>query len=166
MRILHVLGVGRLPKNPEAEPMSGVSKVAMQLARVQAASGHPTTVMATDEHSWVSSWRGVRLEGAGVAHWARLHVGRKHYELSRWLPLAIRTWRQRFDIIHAHEMVRFSSLFGRLRIAHFHTDPLWDDTSASLQAPERRLPSAASSHSVFAKAWMRRGWDTMPTAYG
>jgi glycosyltransferase involved in cell wall biosynthesis len=165
MRILHILGVGRLPRDPEAEPMPGVSKVAMQLARVQAASGHDVGVMANDAHGWVSSWRGVRLEGVGVAHWARLRAGRKHYDLSKWLPLAIRTLRQRFDIIHAHEMVRFSPLFGRVRIAHFHTDPLWDDTAAALQAqlPDFRRISRSTRAQIavsgFVSRRLRHGMD-------
>jgi glycosyltransferase involved in cell wall biosynthesis len=39
-----------------------------------------------------------------------------------------------FDVVHAHGLEHFRPLAGRVRISHFHNDPLWDDRRETLQA--------------------------------
>jgi glycosyltransferase involved in cell wall biosynthesis len=106
----------------------------MELGRAQVAHGHRVVVAAADTAGWREGWHGVELRGVRALPWARLRLGRRRYDLARWLPLALEGRRGGYDIVHVHELVRFSPLGGRIRVAHFHTDPRWDDTPHSLRA--------------------------------
>lgn len=140
MKILHVVGIGKLPQHPESEPTQGVARVALEIARAQVRENREIEVVALDDHNWHRSWHGVRVTGIRIARWARLHWRQRTYDLRAWVPLAIYTRRQRFDVVHVHGLDRFRPVAGQVRVAHFHNDPLWSSDSDALaaQAPEFR----------------------------
>ncbi len=165
MRILHLLGVGRVPREPEHDPIPGVPRVALELARRQVDRGHRVTVAAPDGASWTAEWRGVELRGVGILSMARIRLGRKWFDLRAWVPTALLTRRHRFDVVHAHEATRFRHLAARARVAHLHTDPRWDDSDESLaaQLPEfrriQRDTGAQVAVSGFVSRRLREGMD-------
>ena len=134
MRVLHVIGLGTLPEDPETQPIQGVARVALEIARAQVRQGHRVWVVAPSERAWQRTWQGVSVMGLRLASWAHFRWGRRHYDLRAWVPLAFFTWRRRFDIVHAHGLRRFRPLRGRVRLGHFHYDPIWDDREGTLQA--------------------------------
>lgn len=72
MKILHLMGSFRLPRNPDADGYSGIARATLELARTQAGRGHSVTVASVGQTNWQSDWRGVTLRQLKYQPWARL----------------------------------------------------------------------------------------------
>lgn len=122
--ILHLLGSFRLPPDPDQAGSSGVVRVALELARLQAQDGHQVTVACVGPEAWQSTWHGVTLRSFRPAPWARVNVFGRGVDLSRHMPFMLLTWQQRFDVVHGHLYYYLRGLRAGVRIAHVHGDPL------------------------------------------
>ncbi len=125
MRVLHLLGDRKLPRDPDAEGSSGIVRAVLELARAQTALGHQVTVAATGYTSWKTEWEGVHLRGMPMLAWARWSIGGKTIDFRHHLPLVWLTRRQTFDVVHGHSYGYLRFLRARARIAHFHGDPFF-----------------------------------------
>ena len=71
MKILHFLGIGRLPKRPMVDATGGTERTALEIARIQVRRGHDVTVASKADDDWEGSWQGVRLLHLKPYSWAR-----------------------------------------------------------------------------------------------
>ena len=123
MRILHVFGIGKLPRDPEREAVGGLTRVALELARLQAAAGHRVVVASVARARWRTEWRGVVLQTLPRMHRLRLRLANRKLDLSTLLPLLLLAARWRFDVIHSHEYNQLRYIPAGVRLTHFHNDP-------------------------------------------
>ena len=119
-RILHLLGSFKLPQNPDHVAVSGVVRVALELARLQAEAGHDVMVVCVGSETWQSQWCGVTLRSFQPMRWARV-LG---VDLSHHLPFVLLTLRKKFDVVHGHLYYYMRGLRAGIRMAHVHGDPL------------------------------------------
>jgi spore coat protein SA len=124
LKILHVLGIGRLPKQPMVDATGGTERTALEVARIQARRGHDVTVASRADADWQGSWQHVRLRHLKPYSWAKfLSFGKI---TGTHLPLAVLIRSGGFDLIHFHEYLNMR-LFGRNpKVMHFHNNPLAD----------------------------------------
>jgi len=71
MKILHILGPGRLPKNPKEAAVSGIVRVGLEVAARQVILGHEVSIAVSDEDNWETMWKGVNLIGLSPIKWAK-----------------------------------------------------------------------------------------------
>ena len=126
MKILHLLGSGRLVKDPDAGALSGVVRAALELAKRQAALGHTVHVVGFGAGSWSGEWSGVRLVSLKEAAWLRIRVAGRQLDFSRHVPFVVYTLSATFDVVHTHMHPYLRWMRGRLKVAHMHIDPLPD----------------------------------------
>jgi glycosyltransferase involved in cell wall biosynthesis len=119
-RILHLLGSFKLPQNPDQVAVSGVVRVALELARLQAEAGHDVMVVCVGPETWQSQWCGVTLRSFQPLRWARV-LG---VDLSHHLPFVLLTLRKKFDVVHGHLYYYMRGLRAGIRMANVHGDPL------------------------------------------
>lgn len=124
MNILHVLGSGRLDKDPEAVALSGVVRAALEVAKRQAALGHVVHVVGFGGGRWSSTWAGVKLVSIPELSWLRIHFAGRHFDFARHIPLVWYTHFHAFDVVHTHMHLYLRWLRGRMKVAHMHIDPL------------------------------------------
>ncbi|WP_245900678.1 glycosyltransferase family 4 protein [Deinococcus yavapaiensis] len=132
MRILHVLGVAGLPRDPDREPTSGVARAALEIARAQAAEGHEVELLSVGQTSWQAVWQGVKLIRLRHAPWAHIRLLGRSLDFSRHLPLVLYTRRKHFDVVHTHLQPYLRFIRTPLRVAHIHND-LLDAPAAQLE---------------------------------
>lgn len=125
MNILHLVGDRQLPPDPEQADISGVVRVALELARAQADMGYQATVARIGRENWQSSWKGIRLLGLKGVPWARWQVGQTTLDFRQHLPYMLLTLRSRFDIVHGHLYSYMRFLRARARVVHIHGDPYY-----------------------------------------
>ena len=129
MRILHFLGVGRVPKRPMIDPAGGIERVALEIARIQVQRGAEVTVASMMPTAWRGTWEGVRLRHLRPYPWAKIsfpgHVRdfRVHLSLAQCIKLG------RFDLVHLHEYPRTRFFEKQSKVMHLHNNPLdgWPD---------------------------------------
>ena len=122
MKVLHFLGIGRLPKSPMLEATGGTERTALEIARIQTLRGHEVTVASSAEEAWRGSWEGVRLLHLKPYTWAKsLSFGKVR---GSHLPLIALIYSGRFDLIHLHESLNTKFFAGRPNVMHFHNNPL------------------------------------------
>jgi glycosyltransferase involved in cell wall biosynthesis len=129
MKILHIVGIGKLPRDPDREAAGGTTRVALELARLQAARGHRIVVVALARSGWRAEWRGVQLVALPSWTAANVRVAGRKLDLSALLPLFLWLAGRRFDVIHAHAFNYLRYLPAGVRITHFHNDPCRFPTS-------------------------------------
>jgi glycosyltransferase involved in cell wall biosynthesis len=130
LRIVHLLGDRQLPRDPDSSSVSGVVRVALELARHQVASGHRVCVATVGEKAWQATWQGVSLQTLKASPHKLRWQGRT-LELRTVLPYSLLTWQDSFDVIHSHLYYYQRFLRARLRVVHFHTDPLYKGSGAN-----------------------------------
>src|SRR5262245_8963023 len=130
MKILHFIGIGKLPKDPEGEAAGGLTRVALEVARLQAVHGHRVTVAAVARTGWQAAWQGVSL--VSLTPGICLSVGRRKLDLSTLLPVFLLIARDRFDVIHSHEYNYLRYMPAAIRITHFHNDPYSDSSGSQI----------------------------------
>jgi glycosyltransferase involved in cell wall biosynthesis len=123
MKILHIIGIGRLPRYPDREAAGGLTHVSLELARLQVARGHQVVVAAVARTRWRTDWHGVQLVAVRGMPRLRMRIGGRKLDLSTLLPLFLVAVRYRFDVIHSHEYNYLRYLPAGIRITHFHNDP-------------------------------------------
>jgi glycosyltransferase involved in cell wall biosynthesis len=128
VKILHFLGIGRLPKQPMVEASGGTERVALEVARIQSGRGHDVTVASKGEDDWEGAWEGVRLLHLKPYAWARAVSLGKIAGSS--LPLAKLVHLRRFDIVHLHEYPNTRLLGSYAKVMHFHNEPLGGSTAS------------------------------------
>jgi glycosyltransferase involved in cell wall biosynthesis len=122
VKILHFLGIGRLPQRPLIDATGGTERSALEIARIQRSRGHEVTVASNAEENWEGTWEGVRLLHLGPYSWMRaLTFGKIH---GRHLPLAMLVRSGRFDIVHLHEYLNTRYYASQTKVMHFHNEPL------------------------------------------
>jgi glycosyltransferase involved in cell wall biosynthesis len=125
MKILHVLGTGRLPQQPDQSAMSGLVTAVLEIARCQAAIGHQVTVVSIGTRRWSASWQNVTLLGLPWLPWASIRLGGRALDFRRHLPLLLHCLSGGYDVIHTHLNNYVRGLRGRRKILHFHGDPFY-----------------------------------------
>ncbi len=125
MRILHILGDRKLPRDPDADGSSGIVRAVLEIARAQADLEHEVTVAATGRSTWAGEFEGVRLLGLPILAWARWSIGGKRIDFRHHLPFVWLTQRQPFDVVHGHSYGYLRFLRAQVRVAHFHGDPFF-----------------------------------------
>ena len=122
--IVHLLGSFRVPRDPDSEGCSGVVRVALELARLQAQHGHRVTVACVGAQAWQVNWQGVTLCSLRPWRWARVSVAGKTLDVRAHMPFVWLTWRQHVDVVHGHLYYYLRGLRADIRVAHVHGDPL------------------------------------------
>lgn len=120
MKILHLLGHFRLPRDPDGDGYSGIARATLELARTQVARGHEVTVASVGPAAWQTEWRGVTLRQLRHTPWARLGP----LDLSVHLPYLLLTRGERYDVLHGQMYPSLRWLRGRVRVTQFHSDPV------------------------------------------
>jgi glycosyltransferase involved in cell wall biosynthesis len=136
VKILHFLGIGRLPKRPMVDATGGTERTALEIARIQTRRGYDVTVASKADDDWQGSWQGVRLRHLKPYSWARFcSLGKIR---GSHLPLALLIQSGRFDLIHLHEHLNTRFFAARPKVMHFHNNPLADRDAAEFAegAPE------------------------------
>jgi glycosyltransferase involved in cell wall biosynthesis len=122
VKVLHFLGIGRLPQRPMVDATGGTERSALEIARIQARRGYDVTVASNAEEYWEGSWEGVRLVHLAPYAWMRFcsfgKIRGSH------LPLAVLIQSGRFDLIHLHEYLNTRFFAARPKVMHFHNNPL------------------------------------------
>ncbi len=122
MRVLHFLGIGRLPKRPMVDATGGTERSALEIARIQTLRGHDVTVASNADEYWEGHWEGVRLLHLAPYSWMKFFSFGKIR--GSHLPLAVRIYAGRFDLIHLHEYLNTRFFAARPKVMHFHNNPL------------------------------------------
>ncbi len=125
MKIMHMLGDRFLPTAPEKTGVSGVVRVPLEIARVQAQQGHHVTVAAVAEEARRTTWQGVHLVHIRAIPWARISLKSRSINFQTHLPYMLLTRLVSLDILHAHHHIYLRFLRARGRVAHFHVDPFY-----------------------------------------
>jgi len=122
VKILHFLGIGRLPKRPMVDATGGTERSALEIARIQTRRGHQVTVACNAAEHWEGSWEGVRVLHLKPYTWLKkISFGK----IAGWhLPLAMLVRTGRFDLVHFHEYLHTRYFAAQPRVMHFHNDPL------------------------------------------
>lgn len=168
MKILHLLGPFMLPPDPTTGGVSGVVRVALEIARTQVTLGHEVSVVAVGEEAWEAEWSGVKLAQLKPARWARLRINGRTLDFRVHLPYVLLTRRERFDIAQGHLYNYLRFLRANLRITHIHSDPFHQSSpleSPMLTAADLRLigrnTQAQVAVSQFIAGRLRLGLGTM-----
>ncbi|MBC6981488.1 glycosyltransferase family 4 protein [Caulobacter sp. 17J80-11] len=138
MRILHFVGIGLLPSDPDAEAVGGTERVALELARVQAARGAEVCVAGPAEAPSQRQWRGVTVQRLAAA--AGRLAPRK---FANHLALAALTWTRRFDVVHLHEHPHARLVRARAVVVQAHNDIIGDPGTQEFDGAARRFWSGA-----------------------
>jgi glycosyltransferase involved in cell wall biosynthesis len=148
VKVLHFLGIGRLPKRPMVDATGGTERTALEVARIQTRRGYDVTVASKADDDWEGSWQGVRLLHLKPYSWARLcSLGRIR---GPHLPLAVLIQSGGFDLIHLHEYLNTKFFAARPTVMHFHNNPLADRDAAEFAecAPEYWMRVGRSSAQI------------------
>lgn len=153
-RVLHFLGIGRVPKRPMIDATGGTERVALELARIQARRGMEVTVASMTPKAWHGTWEGVNLRHLQPYSWAK--IGRWDYRVQLSLAECVRLGG--FDLVHLHEH-RWTRFLGkRPKVMQFHNNPFDEVPDAALAetAPQywRELSKAGAQIAV--SAFVRR----------
>jgi glycosyltransferase involved in cell wall biosynthesis len=128
VRVLHFLGIGRLPKRPMFDATGGTERTALEIAKIQARRGYDVTVASRGDDDWQGTWQGVRLLHLKPFSWAKfLSLGKIR---GAHLPLTALIHLGRFDLVHLHEHLNTRFFAARPTVMHFHNNPLADRDSA------------------------------------
>ncbi len=130
MKILHFLGIGRLPRRPMVDATGGTERVVLEIARIQVRRGQAVTIAGLSEEPWQGEWQGVRLRHLAPYSLAGRRFGR-HLRLASLIRFG------RFDLVHLHEYRRTSLFASRPTVMQFHNNPLdrLDAATFAAQAP-------------------------------
>jgi glycosyltransferase involved in cell wall biosynthesis len=158
VRVLHFLGIGRVPKRPMIDATGGTERVALEIGRVQARRGHEVTIASMAPMEWQGHWDGVRLLHLKSYAWAKVRYRGKSRDLREHLRLSVLIHRGRFDVVHLHEYVKTRFFVNQPKVMHFHNNPL-DGLEANAfaeQAPRYWQELAKSSAQIAVSEFVAR----------
>jgi glycosyltransferase involved in cell wall biosynthesis len=124
VRVLHFLGIGRVPKRPMIDATGGTERVALEIGRIQARRGAEVTIASMAPTAWHGTWEGVNLRHLQPYSWAKINYRgkgkdfREHLSLTKFVRLG------RFDLVHLHEYRRTRFFGNQPNVMHFHNNPL------------------------------------------
>jgi spore coat protein SA len=123
VKVLHFLGIGRLPKRPMVDATGGTERSALEIARIQVRRGHSVTVASKADENWEGTWEGVRLLHVRPYYpWIKICTfGKASGSLLRMAALV---HSGRFDVIHLHEHLNTKYFASHPKVMHFHNNPL------------------------------------------
>ena len=124
MKILHFLGIGRVPKKPMIDAAGGIERVALEIARIQARRGLDVTVASMTPTAWHGTWEGVHLRHLRPQSWAKINYRGHVRDFRVHLSLASCVRLERFDLVHLHEYARTRFFEKKPTVIHFHNNPL------------------------------------------
>ncbi len=159
MKILHLLGEVRLPRDPSQEPASGIVRTALEIARLQASDGYQVTVATAGAVPWTSSWEGVELLTLPWWSWAKISVLGRQLDFRLHGAYASRTRTKKYDVIHAHDYAYFRALRSQWKIMHFHSDPMYrgvDSSHGAWQPRDFETVKRAASVVIAPSQFMKR----------
>src|SRR3984885_3402631 len=113
MKVLHFLGIGRVPTRPMVDATGGTERVALEIAKIQASRGYDVTIASMTDESWQGTWEQVRLLHLTPYSLAGRRFGR-HFRLASLIRSG------HFDLIHFHEYVRTSFIMRQPNVMQFH----------------------------------------------
>lgn len=151
MRILHILGERKLAPDPNLQPVSGVVRAVLEIARAQACLGHDVTIAVVASQNWQSCWQGVRLRGLKSWPFAKFQLRGKVIDLRAHLPFVMLTHQHTYDIVQGHLYYYLRFLRAGARVAHFHADPFYagsKNEGVDLKASDMAVIRANSSLQV------------------
>ena len=125
MKIVHFLGTARLPLLPDEEGTGGLTRVALEIARAQQASGHDVWVATTARRRGQGQWHGVRLISLPLARYAPVRLRGFSVVPRVHIPFVVFAQQHQFDVIHGHEYAYLRGARSRVRVVHVHNDPSW-----------------------------------------
>lgn len=164
MKILHLVGDLKLPRDPDTEGASGVINATLEVARVQVARGHEVWVAAVGRDSWKAQWHGVNLVLLKPARWGKIRLGSRTMDFQIHLPYVALTNTHQFDIVQGCPYYYLRFLKARARVTYFQTDPLHQGNgthTAALSAADFALVAQNSGAQVAASRFvadqLRRG---------
>jgi glycosyltransferase involved in cell wall biosynthesis len=117
VKVLHFLGIGRLPARPMVDATGGTERVALEIARIQVRRGHDVTIASLDVEAWQGTWQGVKLVRLQPYSLFKFQFGR-HLRLTNLIRSG------HFDLVHLHEYVRTSFFSTIPTVMQFHNNPL------------------------------------------
>jgi glycosyltransferase involved in cell wall biosynthesis len=117
VKVLHFLGIGRLPTRPMVDATGGTERVVLEIARIQVRGGHDVTIASLDDEAWQGTWEGVKLARLQPYSLSRFRFGR-HMRLTTLIRSG------RFDLVHLHEYMRTSFFSTIPTVMQFHNNPL------------------------------------------
>jgi glycosyltransferase involved in cell wall biosynthesis len=117
VKVLHYLGIGRLPTRPMVDATGGTERVALEIAKIQVRRGYDVTIAALDDEAWQGTWQGVKLIRLKPYSLSTLRFGR-HLRLVNLIRSG------RFDLVHLHEYSRTSFFRTYPKVIQFHNNPL------------------------------------------
>jgi glycosyltransferase involved in cell wall biosynthesis len=123
VKILHFLGIGKVPKQPMVDPVGGTERVALEIAKRQAANGHKVTIASVTNRSWSGTWEGVSLLHL-TYHWKEINLSGRSRDFRVQLRLAAFARAGQFDVIHLHEHFTRRLLPPTFTVIQFHNNPL------------------------------------------
>ena len=121
MKLLHFLGIGRLPKRPMIDATGGTERTALEVARIQVRRGHDVTVASKADRDWEGSWEGVRLLHLKPSY-SLIEFCSRGKASGSHLRVAALVHSGRFDLIHLHEYLNTKYFAGRPKVMHFHNN--------------------------------------------
>jgi glycosyltransferase involved in cell wall biosynthesis len=124
VKVLHFLGIGRVPKRPMIDATGGTERVALEIARIQARRGADVTIASMAPVAWHGTWEGVTLRHLCPYSWAKISYRSKVIDLRDHLSLSKFVRLGRFDLMHLHEYRRTRFLRAQPMVMHFHNNPL------------------------------------------
>jgi glycosyltransferase involved in cell wall biosynthesis len=122
VKVLHFLGIGRLPKRPMIDATGGTERSALEIARIQTRRGHDVTVASNADEHWEGEWEGVRL--LHLAPYSLLKFCSFGRIRGSHLPLVVLIRSGGFDVIHLHEYLNTRFFAAHPKVMHFHNNPL------------------------------------------
>jgi glycosyltransferase involved in cell wall biosynthesis len=123
MKILHILGDRKLPRDPETSASSGVVNAVLETARAQVELGHDVYVASVVGERWRTHWKGIKLLGLSPYAWARAHINGRTLDMRNHLPFAVLTRRFRFDLAIGNAYSYMRLIQAKVRMVTFHTPP-------------------------------------------
>lgn len=139
MKILHILGNGRIHRDPDSAALSGVVRATLEYAKHQAALGHEVQVIGFDEQNISFSWHGVKIVAVKEFGWAKFRLGNRRLDFGRHFPLVLYTLTNKFDVVHSHMHPYLRWISGRLKVAHMHVTPQADSDNILLPSTKDSL---------------------------
>jgi glycosyltransferase involved in cell wall biosynthesis len=131
VKVLHFLGIGRVPRRPLVDATGGTERTALEIARIQTRRGYNVTVASMADSDWQGIWQGVRLLHLRPYDWAQLRLFGRVRDYRRTLPLASLIRLGRFDLVHLHEHLETRFFAACRKVMHFHNNPLADRDGAA-----------------------------------
>jgi glycosyltransferase involved in cell wall biosynthesis len=123
MKVLHFLGLGRVPKRPMIDPAGGIERVALEIARIQVQRGMDVTIASMMPKPWHGTWEGVKLRHLRPYSWAKMKYRGEVKDFRIHLSLAACVQLGRFDLVHLHEYSRTRFFQNVPKVMHFHNNP-------------------------------------------